>query len=124
MDVVTLVAAVLLAVLIVFQAALALGAPWGVVAYGGVCPGVLPRGFRINSLVFAAAIYPVVTLYVLDAGGAVAVDWLPGSRPVVLGILSGFFGLGALANAFSRSRPERWWAPVAATLSVCCAVLA
>ena len=43
---------VLLGVLTAFQLGLAAGKPWGALSYGGRWPGVLPKGPRINSLVF------------------------------------------------------------------------
>ena len=51
-------------------------------------------------------------------------SWLPGSRTVVMWVLVVFFALGALANFTSRSRIERLWGPVAATIAVCCLILA
>jgi hypothetical protein len=39
-------------------------------------------------------------------------------------VLAGFFTLGVLANAISRSRPERIWAVVSAGLAICCAIIA
>ena len=55
-----LIGATLMAVLIVFQAALALGAPWGRATWGGQHPGTLPRHLRMasaaNILVFGFAI--------------------------------------------------------------------
>jgi hypothetical protein len=124
MEAIGLVALGLLGVLIVFQLALAAGAPWGSAAYGGVNPGVLKKGFRINSLVFGLVIYPLIALYVIDAADLAAVEWLPGSTAVVMWIETAFFGLGTVANIASRSPIERWWAPVSLVLCVCCAVLA
>jgi hypothetical protein len=39
-------------------------------------------------------------------------------------VLFGFFVLGTLTNAASRSRIERIWAPVNLILAVCCLVIA
>jgi len=124
MEVAAQIATVLLVVLTLFQLTLAAGAPWGAAAYGGGWPGVLPKGLRINSLVFGLVIYPLIILYVLDAGGVVTSDWLPGSRTIVLWVLVVFFGVGSVANFASRSKVERWWGPVALIVGICCAVLA
>jgi hypothetical protein len=118
-----IVAAVLMAVIGAFQLALAAGAPWGVAAYGGTWPGVLPKGIRINSLGFGAVVYPLAILYILDAGGSAEFSWLPASQ-VVVWVLVAFFGLGAVVNAASRSKIERWWAPVALAITVCCVIVA
>lgn len=124
MEALGFIAVGLLAALVAFQLALAAGAPWGAAAYGGVNPGVLKPGFRINSLVFGLLLYPLIAMYVLDAAGIAAVDWLPGSTSVVMWIQAAFFALGTVANLASRSSIERWWAPVSLVLAVCCAVLA
>ena len=51
-----LVAVVLLGVIVVFQAALALGAPLGYAAWGGAHPGALPPRLRTASAVTALVI--------------------------------------------------------------------
>ena len=116
-------ATALLVVLIGFQVALAAGAPWGRATYGGVWSGVLPKGIRINSLVFAVLIYPLLVLYVLHVGEVATVDWLP-APTVVIWVMVAFFGLSTLANAASRSKIERLWAPVSLILTICTLVLA
>ncbi|MBI5157257.1 MAG: hypothetical protein HZA58_04500 [Acidimicrobiia bacterium] len=124
MEPAAVLAACLMGLLVAFQLALALGAPWGAAAYGGGYPDVLPLGLRINSLVFGLILYPAAMLYVLDAGGVFDTEWLPGSRSVVMWVLVAFFGLGTLANFASRSRLERWWGPVSLALAVCCGLIA
>lgn len=123
MRIAAVVATVLLSVLSVFQLALAAGAPWGRASYGGVWPGVLPRGMRINSAVFGVVFYPLAILYVLDAAGIRETAWLL-APSVVLWVLAGFFAIGTVMNAISRSPIERWWAPVSVGLAACYAVLA
>ena len=123
MQATAIVATVLLVVLTLFQFALAAGANWGAAAYGGAFPGVLPKGIRINSLLFGLVAYPLIIAYVLDAGGVVESSWLPG-RSVVLWVLVAFFAIGTVANAASRSKIERLWAPVTLTIGVCILILA
>lgn len=124
MTIAATIALVLVAAQIVFQLGLAAGKPWGDAAYGGTWPGVLPKGMRINSLVFALAVYPLIALYLIDAGEIAEVDWLPADG-VVIWVLVVFFGLGTLANAASRSKIERkiWLVPTA-IMFVCTLVLA
>lgn len=124
MELIAVATACLLGLLVVFQLALAIGAPWGAAAYGGGHPDVLPLGLRINSLVFGLVLYPAVMLYVLDAGGVFDTEWLPGSRSVVMWVLVVFFALGTLANFASRSRIERWWGPVSLALAIGCGMIA
>lgn len=59
-----IIAVVLFALLILFQLALALGAPWGRAAYGGQHAGVLPTQFRVASVV-AIVVWTGVGLLVI-----------------------------------------------------------
>ena len=122
-------AAAILAVLlvggiVVFQAALALGAPWGSAAWGGRNAGVLPRNLRIASGIVAVVIYPINIVLVLAAAGLIEADWLPADLTAVMWVLAALLTVGALANFASRSPRERFWGPVALTIAVCCAIIA
>ncbi|MDQ0736400.1 hypothetical protein [Arthrobacter agilis] len=105
-------AAGLLAIVGAFQAALALGAPWGEAAYGGAHRGVLPPRYRAASAV-ASAVYGALTLITLGRGpGATA-------RRRILSGGSALMLLGTVMNLASRSRLERTiWTPVAGTLAL------
>jgi hypothetical protein len=116
------VAVSLIAVIDLFQLALALGAPAGAAAWGGSHPGVLPTRLRVASGFAAVFFYPAVAVLVLDSGGVIDVGW--GVGPTWMWVLAGFFTLGALANVVSRSRIERIWAPLSAVIAFCCAVIA
>lgn len=105
-------AAVLLAAAGGFQAALALGAPWGRLAYGGGHPGTLPAGLRVASAAATVAYGALVPVVVRGRPTGRA-----GRR--LLGAAAVLFGVGAVANAVSPSAPERVvWTPVAALLAV------
>ena len=119
-----ILAAVLLGAIVVFQLALALGAPWGAAAWGGQHPGVLPTRLRIASGVAAIVIYPLVIALVLAAAGIIDDDWLPVDGTLAMWVLAGLLALGAVANFVSRSPPERRWGPVALTTAMCCAIIA
>ena len=119
-----IVALVLLGVIVAFQLALALGAPWGSAAWGGQHPGVLPTRLRLASAVTALVVYPFIALLVLSAAGWVDVPWLDGLGTWPMWMLAGLLALGAFANFVSRSPRERPWGPVALAIAVCCAVLA
>jgi hypothetical protein len=111
-----------LGALAVFQGFLVAGAPLGRFAWGGRHE-VLPRGFRIGSVV-SIVIYAVVALLLLQAAGAFTVlpDALVG---VAIWVLVGYFGLGIVLNAASRSRSERLvMTPVVLLLTAVCLVLA
>ena len=118
------VAYVLLAGLAVFQIALAAGAPLGHFAWGGK-HRVLPRGLRIASALsvllyaFFAWIIARAVERATDVGDFVY------ETPLALWVLTAYFGVGILANAASRSRPERFvMTPVVAVLFTCCLVIA
>lgn len=117
-------ALVLFALLIVFQLALALGAPWGRAAYGGQHPGVLPTQFRIASAV-AVVVWSGIALVVarragLELWAPLPVSWLP----VVVWIVVGLLVIAVVMNAITPSALERAiWLPftlllLASTLTV------
>jgi hypothetical protein len=124
MEIAGIIAVTLLAVLALFQLALAAGAPLGAAAWGGQHPGVLPTRLRVASGVAAAVVYPAIILITLASSGLVVADGLPLAGGTTMWVLTGFFAVGTLANAASRSRVERIWAPVSLALAVCCAVIA
>jgi hypothetical protein len=124
MQTAALIAVALIGALVVFQVALALGAPFGAAAWGGRNQGVLPRGLRIASGVVGVVVYPIMAAVILAAADLIGDDWLPIDPTVVMWIFTGFFALGAVVNAISRSAPERLWAPVSAVLAICCAIIA
>jgi hypothetical protein len=118
-----IVAALGFVLLVAFQVALALGAPWGRAAWGGAYER-LPTGLRIASGV-AAIVWLLAALVVLARAGY---DWSP-IPPVVarwaIWVLFGMLVVGTLLNLASRSRLERLiQTPVAAALSVLCLIVA
>ena len=123
METTSVLGAALLGVVMLFQLALAGGAPWGAASWGGQHPGVLPSNLRGSSLAAGLVVYPLLILTVLQAGGITDLGW-PSPGPITMWVLAGFLGLGAVMNLVSRSKVERIWAPVALGAAVCCAVLA
>ena len=114
----------LLLLIVVFQVALALGAPFGKAAWGGQNDDVLPGRLRAASAIAGVVIYPAVIALVLSASGVIDADLVPGKGDVAMWFLATLFGLGGIANAVSRSSLERWWSPVSLTVAVCCAYIA
>jgi hypothetical protein len=112
----------ILVALSVFQAALVAGAPLGRFAWGGQHV-VLPRNLRIGSLI-SIVLYAFFAILMLQAAGAIAV--LPdGFADVAIWVLAGYFALGIVLNAISRSRPERVvMTPTVVALTGVCLVLA
>jgi hypothetical protein len=124
MTIAAILAVVLLGILIVFQLALAAGAPLGFAAWGGRNPGVLPTGLRLASAFVGLVLYPTFIAVILAAAGLIGDDWLPVDARIVMWVFAGFFALGVVANAISRSPRERIWSLVSAALAICCAVIA
>jgi hypothetical protein len=114
----------LLGAVAAFQVALALGAPWGRAAFGGQHEGTLPVRLRAASAVAGLVVYPLAMAAVLAAAGVIGDAWVPGEGVAVLWVLTGFFTLGTLVNAISRSPLERLWAPVSLAIAACCAIVA
>jgi len=108
---------IVLGLLVLFQLALALGAPWGRFAWGGQHRGVLPTGYRIGSIV-GMLVYACMATIALDRVGLIA--WYPGGfSQVAMWVVFGLLALGVLMNAISRSKPERYaMTPVALVLAV------
>lgn len=122
MMVAALIAFAILALLALFQVALAAGAPLGRFAWGGQHEGKLPRRLRIGSA-FSIVVYSVIAAFVLGALEIIAID--ASVLAIGLWVIAGYFMLGTLLNAISRSRHERFvMTPIAAVLAVCFLVLA
>ena len=113
----------LLAGLTLFQVALIAGAPLGRFAWGGQ-DRVLPRGKRIGSAV-SVLLYVLFAFIVLERADVIQVlsdSWLPA---IGTWVLFGYFLLGVVMNALSRSKLERWtMAPLSLVLAVLTLVVA
>jgi len=110
------VAAAVLATLVLLaisavQIAAATGRPVGRFVWGGQ-HDVLPRGLRIGSAVSVVLYAAMATVLIVRATGR------GGALGVIAWVLVGYFTLGIVVNAISRSRPER------AVMTPACAVLA
>jgi len=106
-----------------FQAALALGAPLGRAAWGGI-HAHLPVKLRIASA-FAAGVWVLAALIILGRAGFHVSRLPPAFDRWGTWILFGVNLLAALMNFASHSSWERFfWAPVALILAVLCLVVA
>ncbi|WP_246063930.1 hypothetical protein [Blastococcus colisei] len=101
---------------------LAAGMPYGRLAWGGQHV-VLPRNLRISSAV-SVLFYVMIAGVVLQAAGVPS--FLPaGFSGVWIWVLVGYFPLGVVMNAASRSRAERLvMTPVALLLGAACLLVA
>lgn len=113
----------LLAVLALFQVALACGAPWGSFAWGGQYPGTLPMKYRVASAA-SLVVYVIIAIIALDRAGII--DVLPKAIATIgMWVVFGYLALGVLMNAISRSTRERWvMTPLALVLAVLACMIA
>lgn len=96
---------------ILFQLALALGAPWGEYAMGGKFPGKLPFKMRIIAI-FQAFVILIFAIIVLIRSGIVLNHFYYIGR-VAIWIVVGYFVLGSILNLMTTSKGERLiWGPV------------
>lgn len=96
---------------VLFQLALAAGAPWGAYAMGGAYPGQFPPGLRAAA-VLQAAILAALAGVVLSRAGVALPKWSRASRKLVWVIVV-FAGVSAVLNLITPSARERAiWAPV------------
>lgn len=113
----SIVATVMLALLAVFQLALACGAPLGHFAWGGA-HRVLPPKLRIGSLV-SIVLYALIAIVLLEREGALNLLALPTAERVAAWAVTAYFVIGIVMNAISRSKPERFtMTPVVLVLAV------
>lgn len=98
-----------------FQAALALGAPWGSYAMGGKFPGRFPPAMRIGAVV-QGLIIGLMGAIILARAGVGMPQW--SSAAVWLTwVIVGFSAISVVMNALTPSADERRvWLPAAVVL--------
>jgi hypothetical protein len=120
MDIATLAALIFALVaggVVLFQLALALGAPWGAYAMGGAFPGRFPPPLRVAA-VRQAVVIGLLGVVVLSAARLLLPD-LAAAFPWLVWIPVAVSALAVVLNSISRSAGERRiWVPVAMLLFV------
>jgi hypothetical protein len=105
----------LIGLVVAFQLALALGAPWGEFAMGGAFPGVFPPPLRLAALVQALVLIAVAAV-VLNRAGLVLASRRAASRWLIWAVV-GLVAVASVLNLVTPSPTERLiWAPVALAL--------
>ena len=124
-SVAALVAGALFVAMAVFQAALALGAPFGEHVLGGRFAGTLPVRIRVFSGIAAVILLGAAVLILARAG---LIRWPAGAAGILAPaswVIAGFLALNTLGNLRSRSRLERTvFASITAVLAVLSAYVA
>ena len=100
------------AVVVIFEMALAAGAPWGEFTMGGTWPGRLPPALRLGAVVQALMLAAMAGVVLARSGGAPA-RWARQSRWMIW-IVVAVAALSLALNLMTPSAAERAaWAPVA-----------
>lgn len=103
--------ALLSAVTVGFQLALACGAPWGELTLGGKYRGQLPRHIRLIPLLTSVLLIGFASIVAARAGLAFAN--ISAASHAWIWVVVGYCVLGAIANAITPSLRERAaWLPV------------
>jgi hypothetical protein len=101
----------LVALVVAFQIALAAGAPWGHLTWGGRFPGRLPKRMR-GVAIFSAVLLIGFAVVVEVRAGVLLPEWQELSR-ILIWVVVAYCALGTVANAITPSRWERIiWLPV------------
>jgi len=100
------IATIVLALLAVFQAAIAAGLPYGHFAWGGQ-HRVLPTSFRIGSIA-SIVIYALIAVVLLDRAGVTDLLFAGNTARALAWVVTAYFVVGMAMNAISRSKPERY----------------
>jgi len=113
----------LTAIVVIFQLALALGAPWGEMAMGGKFPGRFPPKMRFAALV-QMVLLVLISLVVLTRADFVFGEYMDFSTSAIWGVVV-FCVVSAILNTITTSKKERMlWAPVTIVLLICSIVVA
>lgn len=108
---------------VAFQLALALGAPWGSYAWGGVYSGALPLRMRLASVV-AILILALLLAVVLSRAGLFVNRW-SGTASKLIWFVAAYLLFAIMGNAMSSSSLERnLWLPISIVLFCCTLVVA
>jgi uncharacterized membrane protein len=108
---------------VLFQLALAAGAPWGGVAMAGKYPGRWPAPMRVAAVVQATLLLALMACVIVRAG-LVWPQWLEMSRHLIW-VVCAISSASFVMNLVTPVRLERLlWAPVGAALTVSSLIVA
>jgi len=111
------------AIAVIFQLALALGAPWSEMAMGGKYSGRLPPRMRVAALV-QSVLLVLVAIVVLTRAGIMFENLFDHSKTAIWFVVV-LCTLSATMNILTPSKKERMlWAPVTLVLLACAFIVA
>lgn len=118
-----LIYTIITAGIIVFQLALAAGAPWGEYAMGGAYPGRFPPAMRVAAVV-QAVLLALLAGVVLACAGVALPGWAAASTRLIWLVVA-VAVLATILNWITPSaRERRLWAPVATVMLACALTVA
>jgi len=113
----------LICIVILFQAGLSLGAPWGKLSMGGKYPGKYPHKMRIIALINILVLLLIEAIMLIRSNLIIS-DLFNLSR-IAIWFVVVFFILGTVMNTITHSKWERIiWLPVNILLFVCSLLIA
>jgi hypothetical protein len=113
----------LVSVVIAFQLALAAGASWGHLTWGGKFSGQLPKRMR-GVAVFSALLLVAFAVIVETQAGVILPQW-QGLSQILIWVVVAYCALGTVMNAITPSKWERLiWLPVVLVTLVCSLIVA
>jgi hypothetical protein len=111
----TLIFLIVSIIVVAFQLALMLGAPWGQLTLGGKYTGALPNHMRLVCLL-TTVIFLAFVMVVLTRAGWILPHWFAVSTQLIWAVVLYCF-VGVIANALTPSRYERMlWLPAVIVL--------
>lgn len=106
-----IVFAALTAIVMLFQACLAAGAPWGAASMGGKYPGKYPPKMRVVAIINMVVLGFMAALVLSKAD--ILFPQLKTISTIGIWFVVAFLFLGTILNTITPSKIERIWAPVA-----------
>lgn len=111
------------AIVVAFEVALALGAPWGAYAMGGARLGRFSAAMRASAIGQAVVLAFLAVIVLADAG--LGLPTVSESFRWLIWLAVAFSAVGVVLNAITRSAAERrLWLPVALVMLVSSLVVA
>ncbi len=107
---------------IIFQACLAAGLPWGAASMGGKYPGKYPPKMRKIALLNILILLAMASIVLIRAG-IILPAFLPFAS-IAIWVLAAYFVAGTIMNIITPSKIERIWAPVTFIQLVTCVIIA
>jgi hypothetical protein len=99
------------AIVIIFQACLIAGLPWGAASMGGKYPGKYPIKMRLVALFNVLLLGLFILIIWIDAG--YLLNEYQSISSITIWAVVASSAIGTILNTITKSRVERIWAPVA-----------